>query len=186
MGWSNIFCQIITPAGPVIGEGLLSGWQTSIELDGFEWSAEVDQTPETDNPGGALAAAVETATPEIITPFKAGSLILHKRFDIATSDLHTLMDNPEMPIISVSITVLHIAHGGQVIHRPGFVILCTDCKIKDVDVKMEPGEQGVQIREDVTIDFQSITITYMRSIGKEVVPTIPFVYIKAAPASDLF
>ena len=46
MAWSNIFCQIIGATGPVIGEGLLSGWQTSIELEGFEWGLSVEQTHE--------------------------------------------------------------------------------------------------------------------------------------------
>ena len=37
MAWSNIFLQLITVTGPVIGEGLLAGWETSIELDSFKW-----------------------------------------------------------------------------------------------------------------------------------------------------
>ena len=42
-GWSNIFLQLITGLGPVptpaVGEGLLEGWQGSIELQGFNWEA---------------------------------------------------------------------------------------------------------------------------------------------------
>ena len=64
MAWSNIFCQIIGATGPVIGEGLLLDWQTSIELEGFEWGLSVEQTNEPDlGYGGALKRAAETAIP---------------------------------------------------------------------------------------------------------------------------
>ena len=60
MAWSNIFCQIITPAGPVIGEGLLSGWQTSIELTGFDWGLTVQQAHDI-KASAAMKKAAETA-----------------------------------------------------------------------------------------------------------------------------
>ena len=64
MAWSNIFCQIIGATGPVIGEGLLSGWQTSIELEGFEWGLSVEQTHEPDlGFGGALKRAARPRSP---------------------------------------------------------------------------------------------------------------------------
>ena len=53
MAWSNIFLQLVTPAGPVIGEGLLEGWQTSIELDKFEWSAEYKKSTKEEKIGRA-------------------------------------------------------------------------------------------------------------------------------------
>ena len=189
MAWSNIFCQIIGATGPVIGEGLLSGWQTSIELDGFEWGMDVSQTHEPDlGFGGALKRAAETAAPIRKNKYEvnAKELILKKRFDIASSDIHMMMDL-ELPIVSVSITVLHITPSGQTFHRPGFVILATDCKIKKADVHMaKGGDKGVEVKETVTVEYESITITYLRSVpgptGREPIPMPPFIYIKPKPA----
>jgi type VI protein secretion system component Hcp len=188
MAWSNIFCQIIGATGPVIGEGLLSGWQTSIELEGFEWGMDVQQSHEADlGAGAALARAAESASP--VRPVKyevtAKELTLKKRFDIASSDIHMLLDL-ELPILSVSITVLHISPSGQTFHRPGFVILATDCKIKSADVSMvKAGDKGVEVKETIVVDYQSITITYLRSIpgptGREPIPMPPFIYIKSTP-----
>jgi type VI protein secretion system component Hcp len=188
MAWSNIFCQIIGATGPVIGEGLLSGWQTSIELEGFEWGMEVEQTPEAElSPAAALARAAASASP--VRPVKyevtAKDLTLKKRFDIASSDIHMLLDL-ELPILSVSITVLHITPSGQTFHRPGFVILATDCKIKSAEVNMaKAGDKGVEVKETIVVSYETITITYLRSVpgptGREPVPMPPFIYTKPPP-----
>ena len=188
MAWSNIFCQIIGATGPVIGEGLLSGWQTSIELEGFEWGMDVSQTHEPDlGFGGALKRAAETAAPIRKNKYEvnANNLTLKKRFDIASSDIHMLLDL-KLPILSVSITVLHISPSGQTFHRPGFVILATNCKILSAEVTMaKAGDKGVEVKETILVDYQSITITYLRSIpgptGREPIPMPPFVYIKSKP-----
>lgn len=187
MAWSNIFCQIIGPMGPVVGEGMLSGWWTSIELEGFEWSLSVEQQQEARmNFGGAMKQALATANPfrGVKYEVKTRDLKFRKRFDIASSELHLLMDQ-KLPILSVSITVLHISPVSQLVHLPGFVILCTDCKIKEVDVKMERGDKGVEVKEDVTVRFETITITYLRSIpgvtGQVPLPMPPFIYTRPKP-----
>lgn len=192
MAWSNIFCQIIGATGPVIGEGLLSGWQTSIELEGFEWGMEVEQTHDPDlGPGAALARAAASASPvrPVSYEVKARNLTLKKRFDIASSDIHMLLDL-ELPILSVSITVLHITPSGQTFHRPGFVILATGCKIESAEVTLsKAGDKGVEVKEIVVVSYKTITITYLRSIpgptGREPVPMPPFVYTKPEPSSPM-
>ncbi len=188
MAWSNIFCQIIGATGPVIGEGLLSGWQTSIELEGFEWGLSVEQTHEPDlGFGGALKRAAQTAIPirKVNYEVKTRELTLRKRFDIASSDIHMLMDL-KLPILSVSITVLHITPSGQTFHRPGFVILATDCTILSAEVHMsKAGDKGVEVKETVVVRYEGITITYLRSIpgptGREPIPMPPFIYTKPKP-----
>ena len=189
MAWSNIFCQIIGATGPVIGEGLLSGWQTSIELEGFEWGIKANSTHDPDYGfGGALKRAAKTALPirGVDYEIETKELTLKKRFDIASSDIHLLLDL-ELPILSVSITVLHITPSGQTFHRPGFVILATDCKIKKADVQLaKAGDKGVEVKETIVIEYEAITITYLRSIpgptGREPIPMPPFVYTKPKPA----
>jgi type VI protein secretion system component Hcp len=190
MAWSNIFCQIIGSTGPVIGEGLLSGWQTSIELEGFDWGMRVEQTHEPDlGMLGALSRAAETAAP--VRPIKyevaTKQLTLRKRFDIASSDIHMLMDS-KLPILSVSITVLHITPSGQTFHKPGFVILATDCKIESADVHMaKAGDKGVEVKETIVVSYEGIMITYLRTLpgvdGREPVPMPPFVYTKPGPVA---
>ena len=46
MSASNIYLRLITPVGPLIGEGLLHGWETAIELKSFEWGMAVDKRQE--------------------------------------------------------------------------------------------------------------------------------------------
>ena len=47
MSGSNIFMQLITATGPVLGEGLLEGFEGSIELKDFSWGMHAlkDSTP---------------------------------------------------------------------------------------------------------------------------------------------
>ena len=113
------------------------------------------------------------------------NLTLKKRFDIASSDMHMMMDL-KVPIISVSITVLHISPSSQVFHLPGFVILATDCKIKSVDVNMQRATAGVEVMETVVVEYGQIVITYLRSLpgptGSVPLPMPPFIYARKTPA----
>lgn len=177
MAWSNIFLQLITPAGPVIGEGLLEGWQTSIELNSFKW--DLSYSAESEPPskglgsavGGALLALVGGASKNV----SMGKLEFEKRFDIASAMIHTCLDN-HIPIISASITVLNIKHGGRAIHEPGFTLVAADGYITDVDLAMAPSGNAVEVKETVTLKFNSIVISYLKKVGKDNLPTNPFFY----------
>jgi type VI protein secretion system component Hcp len=177
MAWSNIFLQLITPAGPVVGEGLLEGWQTSIELTGFKWGMKYN--PEAQDPkkgfgsaaAGALLALVGGAEKNV----DMDELQFEKRFDISSSMMHTCLDN-HIPIISASITVLNIKHHGRAIHEPGFILVAADGYITDVDLAMAPSGNGVEVKETVTLKFNSIVVTYLKKVGKDNLPTNPFTY----------
>lgn len=177
MAWSNIFLQLITPAGPVIGEGLLEGWQTSIELTGFKWGMKYNPDAK-ENQGsfgsaaaGALLALVGGAEKNVTME----ELEFEKRFDISSAMMHTCLDN-HIPIISASITVLNIKHHGRAIHEPGFVLVAADGHITDVDLSMTPNGNGVEVKETVKLKFNSIVITYLKKVGKDNLPTNPFTY----------
>ena len=67
------------------------------------------------------------------------------------------------------------------------MILATDCKIKSAEVNMaKAGDKGVEVKEVIVVSYESITITYLRSIpgptGREPIPMPPFVYVKPKPA----
>ncbi len=183
MAWSNIYCQIIGATGPVIGEGLLEGWWTSIELTGFSWGIDSDSAGDEKTDFVAMMKkAGETAKPirGVKSSTKGGLLTITKRFDIASSEIHLLMDQ-QLPILSVSITVLHMKPGPASFHSPGFVILATDCKINSVAESMEPGDKGVEIKESVVIDYKMITITYLRAVMGQPLPMPPFIYTRQDP-----
>jgi len=179
MAWSNIFLQLITVTGPVIGEGLLTGWETSIELESFNWEL-------TFNPGAnksekkSLGAAIGGAALSMLgvggVNLDMGLLRMEKRFDVASAMIHTCLDN-HLPIISASITVLNIKHGGRGIHQPGFTLVAADGYITDVDLKMAPSGNGVEVKETITFDFKSIVISYLKVNGKDNIPTNPFYYV---------
>jgi type VI protein secretion system component Hcp len=177
MAWSNIFLQLITPAGPVIGEGLLEGWQTSIELTSFKWGLKYNAEAQDPKKGllggvtGALLALVGGAEKNV----QMAELEFEKRFDIASAMIHTCLDN-HLPIISASITVLNIKHGGRAIHEPGFTLVAADGYITDVDLAMTPSGNAVEVKETVTLNFNSIVISYLKKVGKDNIPTNPFFY----------
>ena len=182
MAWSNIFLQLITPTGPVIGEGLLEGWQTSIELDTFSWDLtyNADAAPD---PKGGLMGALSSAAGGAVSGLlglsgknvKMGELKMEKRFDIASAMIHTCLDN-HIPIISASITVLNIKHGGRAIHQPGFTLVATDGYFTKAELDLTPTGNGVEVKEKLELHFKSIVISYLKAVGKDNIPTNPFFY----------
>ena len=184
MAWSNIFLQLITGTGPggavpmpVIGEGLLEGWETSIELDSFEWGCDYEHHHEAQKKGlssvtGAVLGALGVGGKNI----KMNPLIIKKRFDIASSQIHFCIDR-DLPVISASITVLNIKHGGRAIHEPGFTLVATDGYFRDVKLSMAPASgNAVEVKEVISLEFKSIVITYLKRVGKDSLPTNPFFY----------
>ena len=187
MAWSNIFLQLITVTGPVIGEGLLAGWETSIELDSFKWDCDfrADADAATKKSfGAALGGAALSMLGVGGVNLKMGSLTMEKRFDIASATIHTCLDN-HLPIISASITVLNIKHGGRGIHQPGFTLVAADGFITNVGLKMVPAGNGVEVKEEITFDFKSIVVSYLKVNGKDNIPTNPFYYIAPDKTSAL-
>jgi hypothetical protein len=176
-GWSNIFLQLVTPTGPVIGEGLLEGWQTSIEIDSFNWGVEykVPTKESAGGLGGAIGGAVAGMLGLKGGSLKMNPLTIEKRFDIASAMIHTCLDN-HIPILSASITVLNIKHGGRAIHQPGFTLVATDGYFTDVALDMKPSGMGVEVKETLTLEFKGIVISYLKRTGKDNVPTNPFFY----------
>jgi len=177
MAWSNIFLQLITGAGPVLGEGLLEGWETSIELESFEWGCEYERSHEAASSGlGGLTGAISGALGLSGKNIKMSPLKMTKRFDIASSQIHFCIDR-NLPVLSASITVLNIKQGGRAIHEPGFTLLATDGYFRDVDLTMTPTSgNAVEVKEVITLEFKSIVVTYLKRVGKDNVPTNPFFY----------
>ena len=178
MSWSNIFLQLITATGPVIGEGLLEGWQGSIELKDFNWSMKVLRDPADSmggigGLGGALTSLVGLGGNE--KNVQMSSLTFKKRFDIASSTIHTCLDM-EVPVLSASITVLNIKQGGRAIHMPGFTLIATDGFFSRADLSLEGTGTSAELVETVTLNFKMIVLTYLRRMGKDNIPTNPFIF----------
>ena len=192
MAWSNIFLQLITGTGPggavpmpVIGEGLLEGWETSIELESFEWGCLYKERHDKQTSGlGGLASAAAGAISGALglggKNVEMHPLVIRKRFDIASSQIHFCVDR-NLPVISASITVLNIKQGGRAIHEPGFTLVATDGYFTDVKVSMQPSGNAVEVKEEISLKFNSIVITYLKRVGKDNLPTNPFFYT-APPA----
>jgi len=178
-GWSNIFMQLITGAGPAVGEGLLDGWQGSIELESFGWNADLrDETEEEKAKGlgsaiGGAVASLVGLTPE--SRFQMHELTFTKRFDIASSQIHICLDN-DLPVLSASITVLCIKQKGRAIHEPGFTLVATDGRFRECKLDLRPQGSGVELVETVTMSFDQIVMTYSKRLGKDNIPTPPFTF----------
>jgi type VI protein secretion system component Hcp len=193
MAWSNIFLQLITGTGPggavpmpVIGEGLLEGWETSIELESFSWGCSYKQHGKKEGGSalGGLAGAVSGALGLGGKNVHMDELTLRKRFDIASSQIHFCVDR-NLPVISASITVLNIKQGGRAIHEPGFTLVATDGRFTDVKLSMQASGNAVEVKEEITLKFNSIVVTYLKRVGKDNLPTNPFFYTAPTPKKSL-
>lgn len=170
MSGSNIFLQLITATGPVIGEGLLEGWQGSIELREFGWGMHVLKDPQK---SGALAGLASMVGVGKTASVQLEPLTFVKRFDVASSQIHLCLDN-HLPVVSASITVLHIKHGGRAIHQPGFTLLATNGYFSEVKLDLAQEGNSAELVETCTLNFKNIVITYLKTSGKDNVPTAPF------------
>ena len=176
MSWSNIFLQLITPTGPVIGEGLLEGFQTSIELQGFKWAIKGNTEHEKEKAltlGGALSSLAGLAGDE--TGVTMDDLEFTKRFDISSAMIHTCLAN-HLPVLSASITVLNIKQGGRAIHQPGFTLVATDGYFTEADLDLKPSGNGVELVETVKLKFNMVVVSYLKRTGKDNIPTNPFIF----------
>lgn len=197
MSWSNIYLQLITATGPVIGEGLLDGWEGSIELRKFDW--EMNANKKATQGGLKLNASTLKSIVGLgpDTGLDLKSLSFTKRLDVASSQIHTCLDNG-LPVISASITVLHFSPSalpkgaaGDVLsvaspaagaleglHKPGFILLATNGRFESAKLSLEDDGRMKEMVETVTMSFETISISYVKPIGPAAVPMPPFIYTK--------
>ena len=126
----------------------------------------------------AAAAAAASALKDFkkIPKIEMGVLRMSKRFDIASSRLHACADW-DIPIHTALISVLHIKQGARSIHEPGFMLLAQDCKLEKIDIKMEKaGGTGVEVIEELELQFKHVVVTYAKRLGVDNIPMPPFVY----------
>jgi len=179
MSWSNIYCQILTKTGPIVGEGLLEGFQTSIELLDFKWGMSVRTDAE--QTGGGYGLSVKGLKSMVGMSSAKGldlaELEITKRFDIASARIHSCIDN-DTPIVSLSITVLHIKQGGRSLHQPGFTFIASDGFFTESTLNLSPSGGGAELTETIKFNFRSVDMTYLKRLGKDNFPMNPFSYAK--------
>lgn len=193
MSWSNIYLQLITATGPVLGEGLLDGWEGSIELRGFDWGIGARRVADQSGAGFGLGGLKSAIGMGKNVPLVMEPLTFTKRFDVGSSMIHTCLDN-HIPVISASITVLHFSPSAlpkgaagdvlsatpagslQGLHKPGFVLLATDGYFESVDLSLENDGLMTELVETVKLNFKTISISYVKPIGPAAVPMPPFIY----------
>lgn len=193
MSWSNIYLQLITATGPVLGEGLLDGWEGSIELRSFDWGMGARTVADQSGAGFGLGGLKSAIGLSKNVPIEMEPLTFTKRFDVGSSMIHTCLDN-HIPVISASITVLHFSPSAlpkgtagdvlsatpagslQGLHKPGFILLATDGYFESVDINLEQDGLMSELVETVTLNFKTISISYVKPIGPAAVPMPPFIY----------
>src|SRR5690349_16938166 len=104
MSGSNIYMRMITERGPVIGEGLLQGWEGAVELREFSWGMHVLKDPQKEGLGNALASIAGLGKPVTV---KLEPLEFVKRFDVSSMQMHLSLDR-HWKVLNATITVLHI------------------------------------------------------------------------------
>src|SRR5258706_10683834 len=102
MGSSNIFMQMITERGPVVGEGLLEGGEGSIELKEFSWGMHINKDEKKSKLGlGSLASMVGVGKTVQVT---MEPLDFVKRFDVGSMQMHLALDR-HWKVLTATITV---------------------------------------------------------------------------------
>jgi type VI protein secretion system component Hcp len=173
MSLSNIYLRLITVTGPVIGEGLLEGWETSIELKSFDWGMKVDAQHKGSKVGlGSLASMVGLGKNISVTP---GELEFTKRFDVASSHIHLCTDN-HIKVLTATITVLHMKPNAIPPHAPGFVLNVMDGYFKSVELSLDTDGKLAELTEKVTMTYKAIQMQYLKPIAGQPTPMAPFFY----------
>lgn len=167
--------QLITGAGPVVGEGLLEGFEGSVEILEFGWGMKALKDPKTKASGlaGVAAAAASMAGLGKAVTIQMQPLTFKKRFDVGSSQMHFCLDN-HLPVVSASITVLHVKQQGRVIHQPGFVVVCTQGYFSDCELDVSDDGLSKEVTESWTLNFKNIKVMYLKTLGKDNLPTPPF------------
>ncbi|HEV6963917.1 MULTISPECIES: hypothetical protein [Roseateles] len=175
MSQSNIFMQLITGAGPVVGEGLLEGFEGSVEILDFEWGMRALKDPKPRKTGMAGVASAAAAMAGLGKPvsIQMEPLSFKKRFDVGSSQMHFCLDN-HLPVVSASITVLHIKQQGRAIHQPGFVVMATQGYFESCALEVRDDGLSKQVIESWVLNFKNIKMTYLKTLGKDNLPTAPF------------
>lgn len=100
-------------------------------------------------------------------------LSFKKRFDVGSSQMHFCLDN-HLPVVSASITVLHIKQQGRAIHQPGFVVMATQGYFESCALEVRDDGLSKQVIESWVLNFKNIKMTYLKTLGKDNLPTAPF------------
>ena len=58
-------------------------------------------------------------------------------------------------------------------------LLATEGKIEKIDIKIDKGERGVEVTEELELQFKNIVVTYSKRLGIDNIPMPPFVYFAA-------
>ena len=75
--------------------------------------------------------------------------------------------------------MLHIKQGGRAIHQPGFTLVATDGYFTETNLDLKSSGNGVELVETVTLNFNMIVVNYLKRLGKDNIPTNPFVCKKS-------
>lgn len=172
MSGSNIYMRMITERGPVIGEGLLQGWEGAVELKEFSWGMHVLKDPQKEGIGNALASIVGMGKPVTV---KLEPLEFIKRFDVSSMQMHLALDR-HWKVLNATITVLHIKQKGKFIHEPGFVLMANDGYFSDISLDLQQDGNMVELVETCKLNFKQVTMQYLKKIGNSVAPAAPFFY----------
>ncbi len=184
MGWSNIFLQLTTTSGPILGESQLDmPFMTQIELLEFSWDMSVHRNAIASGAGGMMPDPMAAASSFLGVGGKEiqvhlGQLEFKKRFDIASSGILSALDNGDKVLVA-SISVLNVQKLGP-IRDPGFNLTVTNGYFTDVKVDLQTTSSGADVIETAHLSFTGITMTYMRKIDaiNAHVPTNPFMFNK--------
>lgn len=175
MSATNIYLRLITAGGPVIGEGLLEGWETSIELKEFGWELEYDTDAESST-STILSRAARSAVNALgigEAKVKMGELTFKKRFDLSSYHLHLCIDN-KIPVLSATITVLHMRPNVFPPHAPGFVLNAVNGSVESVKLSLSESGKQAELIEDVTMKFASFQMQYLKPVAGQPTPMAPF------------
>ena len=143
----------------------------------FGWGMTALKDPKARPSGlaGVAAAAASMAGLGSTVTVQMEPLTFKKRFDVGSSQMHFCLDN-HLPVVSATITVLHIKQQGRAIHQPGFVLACTMGYFAECSLEVSDSGLSKEVIETWTLNFKNIKLMYLKTLGKDNLPTAPFFY----------
>jgi type VI protein secretion system component Hcp len=174
MSSSNVYMQMITERGPVVGEGLLAGWEGSVEIKDFSWGMHVNKDEDKAKLGLGSSMASVIGLGKTVQ-VRLEPLEFTKRFDVSSMQMHLCLDR-HWKVLTTTITVLYIKQKGQFMHEPGFVLTCSDGYFAEISLDLAQDGNMTELVETCKLNFKHVTMTYLIKTPNAVAPAAPFFF----------
>ena len=155
---TQIYLELTFESGKLEGEARAGGYESRIDIDGFQFSASADKQALKDLEKGDVTANVNFGRLSLSKVFDRSSLLLagalnrHEKFTEAKIAVdQQYIDAPLDGKIRNEVLILYLYSG----------------YIADIKLRTSEGNVGASIKEDITLSFLKCTVYYYAYAGEK-------------------